>query len=625
MIDIDLFNQSATPQLVIDPIKDDILAANIECQKLLERSLSDMLASKASQLFFSNFSALIIFSQEVLDTGKAWSDQLQLYINDAELPIEVIGKRIQKENQTLIYLNFQSNEELNKKRDNAKAQNHYLSGIGHWNRVSTVFQEFERENQLILDAVGEGIYGVDSSGMTTFVNPTAEKILGYSSQELAGRNMHNIIHHSHADGSHFSAEECPIFHAFRDGNIHINNDDIFWSKSGQPIEVEYTSTPIRDNGSTVGAVVVFRDISQKKLDKQRLVAALEEVKRLKNRLELENAYLQEEIRSEFNHHRIVGKSPAVQNIVQQIDLVSTTDATVLIHGESGTGKELIARAIHETSNRSQRSLIKVNCAAIPNDLFESEFFGHMKGAFTGATSDRPGRFELADGGTIFLDEVGEMPLHLQGKLLRVIQEQQFERVGDSKTRRVDVRIIAATNRKLKNLVEKKKFREDLYFRLNVFPIESAPLRERPEDIPLLTQHFFERTIKKLARPNLRIPLSEIEKLLEYHWPGNIRELENVIERQVILARDENVRFERIASPSKTHTKTFTIEAPAVLTTGDMKAKDKQNIISALEKCRGKVFGENGAAKLLDIKPTTLSSRIKRYNIDTKKFKHQSPT
>lgn len=620
MTDLTYFEHSAGAQVVIHPLENTIIAANSDCKKLLELSIEEILTLKASRLFSPDVPALIVFSQEVLELKKAWSNQLLLNIHNCEIQVEVTGKRVDHGSHTFLYLSFQTSDELNTRRYNSDAQRHYLSGMGHWNRVSIVFQEFERENQLILDAVGEGIYGVDSNGMTTFVNPAAEKILGYNSQELAGRNMHNIIHHSHADGSHFSAEECPIFQAFRDGNIHRNDDDIFWSKTGQPIEVEYTSTPICDNGLTIGAVVVFRDISQRKSDKKRLIAALDEVKTLKNRLELENAYLQEEISSEFNHHQIVGKSPAIQNIIQQINLVAATDATVLIQGESGTGKELIARAIHETSARSQRSLIKVNCAAIPNDLFESEFFGHMKGAFTGATSDRPGRFELADGGTIFLDEVGEMPLHLQGKLLRVIQEQQFERVGDSKTRRVDVRIIAATNRKLKTLVEQKAFREDLYFRLNVFPIESASLRERLEDIPLLTQHFFERTIKKQARPNLRIPLSEIEKLLEYHWPGNIRELENVIERQVILARDETLRFERLTSIPKANVKTINIESSSVLTAGEMKTKDKDNIIAALDKCHGKVFGQDGAAQLLDIKPTTLSSRIKRYDINPRQFK-----
>lgn len=614
------FNYSSTPQIVIEPFLDQIIIANQESCRLFRMNTEEIAATQVSDLFAPSFPELIVFTQEILELGRAWSDHLLVRIGESDLRLEITGRSSKAGDEAYVYLTFQHTDEIRKYRDKSEAQRHYLSGIGHWNRVSLVFQEFERENQLILDAVGEGIYGVDTNGITTFVNPAAEKILGYTAEELSRRNMHSMIHYSQADGSHFCVEDCPIFQAFRDGKIHVVDDDIFWAKSGSPVHVEYTSTPIRDNGFIVGAVVVFHDISQKKADKKRLLEALTEVETLKNRLELENAYLQEEISSEFNHHQIVGKSPAIQNIVEQINLVAATDATVLINGESGTGKELIARAIHEISDRSTRSLIRVNCAAIPEDLFESEFFGHTKGAFTGATSDRPGRFELADGGTLFLDEVGEIPLHLQGKLLRVLQEQQFERVGDSKTRNVDVRIIAATNRDLKSQVEKKSFREDLYFRLNVFPIESVPLRQRRDDIPLLTQHFLERAIKGLNRPQLRIPLSEIEKLKSYHWPGNIRELENVIERQVILTRDNTVRFDGLVSNHETTAHYSEPTIKSVLTVDDVKVRDRRNLLAALEKCHGKVFGNDGAAKLLGMKPTTVASRLKRYAIDAKQFK-----
>ena len=294
---------------------------------------------------------------------------------------------------------------------------------------------------------------------------------------------------------------------------------------------------------------------------------------------------------------------------------------MLINGESGTGKELIARAIHDISDRSSRSLIRVNCAAIPEELFESEFFGHAKGAFTGATADRPGRFELADGGTLFLDEVGEIPLHLQSKLLRVLQEQQFERVGESQTRNVNTRIVAATNRDLKALVAAGHFREDLYFRLNVFPIESVPLRERKEDIPLLTQHLLERVAKRSRKTGLKIPMSEMEKLMAYHWPGNVRELENVIERQIILARGETIRFEGLLS---TRTKSEPQEVAqghsGVLTDREIKEIDRENLKAALQASGGKIFGDGGAAQLLEMKPTTLSSRLKKYAITPADFR-----
>jgi PAS domain S-box-containing protein len=450
-------------------------------------------------------------------------------------------------------------------------------------------------------------------------------MLGWKTEELIGHNIHHVIHHSHSDGGHYSAAECPIYQAFRDGIKRNVDNEVFWRKDGAAIDVEYTSTPIRDNGQLVGAVVIFRDVTQKRLDQQRLLAALSEVERLKHRLELENAYLQEEINSGFNHHRIVGNSPAIRHVIRKIEMVAPTDATTLICGESGTGKELIARAIHELSGRRDRSLIRVNCAAIPEGLFESEFFGHGKGAFTGATGARTGRFELADGGTLFLDEVGEIPLALQGKLLRVLQEQQFERVGESKTRSVDVRIIAATNRDLKELVQKKEFREDLYFRLNVFPIEAASLRERREDIPLLAVHFLRRVATKANKPQLKIPLSQMEKLQQYSWPGNIRELENVIERQVILARGEHVLFPDLELPAAangiSHRPGRNGETCDIYTETELKENEKTNILAALHRTRGKVFGKDGAAELLDIKPTTLSSRIKKYDIDISRYKH----
>lgn len=615
------FSFSATAQLIIDPVPDQIVSANQEACLLFKSDLQALLCCRASQLFSPSFPGFLVFSQELIEHNRGWTDLLHVCIDNEPVRIEVTGRCNKAGDQQLLHLSMQRCDELDERRTRADAQRHYLSGITRWRRVSRVFQEFERENQLLLDAAGEGIYGVDAKGKTTFVNPAAERILGYKAEELAGRNMHTMVHHSHADGSSYHLENCPIFAAFRDGTVHQVEDEVFWTKQGQPIDVEYTSTPIYDNQDIVGTVVIFRDVSQKKADRRKLLEALEEVERLKNRLELENAYLQEEINSEFNHHHIIGNSPAVQQTLQQIELVAPTDATVFIHGESGTGKELIARAIHEISQRSQRSLIRVNCAAIPEDLFESEFFGHIKGAFTGATSDRAGRFELADGGTLFLDEVGEIPLHLQGKLLRVLQEKQFERIGEAKTRDVDVRIIAATNRNLHEQVKAGKFREDLYYRLNVFPIESVPLRQRKEDIPMLTQHFLSKAGRRVNKHNLKIPLSEIDRLCAYQWPGNIRELENVIERQVILARDGILNFNGALATTPLPTgHTGQVNKPAVILDADLKHQQKNSIIEALSRCDGKIFGESGAANLLGLKPTTLASRIKRFGIDPRAFK-----
>jgi len=277
---------------------------------------------------------------------------------------------------------------------------------------------------------------------------------------------------------------------------------------------------------------------------------------------------------------------------------------------------LIARAIHDGSDRSDRPLIKVNCAAVPSELFDSEFFGHVKGAFTGAINDRAGRFELADGGTIFLDEVAEIPLNLQSKLLRALQEGQYERVGDEKTRHVNVRLIAATNRDLKAEVENKNFREDLYFRLNVFPVEAVPLRARLEDVALLTAHFINRINKKLNRPEPKLTNANIKQLQSYRWPGNIRELQNVIERAIITSKGSRMQFELPGSRSENMPLELPDEQSAQLpyTESERIARDRENIALALKISGNKISGENGAAEILGIKPTTLASRIKNMNI-----------
>jgi PAS domain S-box-containing protein len=473
----------------------------------------------------------------------------------------------------------------------------------------------EAMNQLILRAAGEGIYGVNAEGKTTFVNPAAERMLGWSAEELIGRDMHSIVHHTRPDGSHYPEHACPIYAAFRDGAVHQIDSEVFWRKDGTSFSVEYTSTPIRDRGAVVGAVIVFRDVTQRREAEEKLRAAHAEVDRLRERLELENAYLQEEIRIEGNRHGIVGRSAAIQKILRQVELVAPTDATVLISGESGTGKELIARAIHDASKRSRRPLIRINCATIPHELFESEFFGHAKGAIAGTMRDGVGRFELADGGTLFLDEIGEMPIELQGKLLRVLEEKNFERVGEQHTRTVDVRVIAATSGDLKQEVRRGRFREDLYFRLDVFPIESAPLRERRDDIPLLAAHFVEGERRKLKR-ELRLTEGDVRRLMQYDWPGNVRELENVIERAAILARHARLRIDlpntKLATPSAQ------ASSSRLLTDEERRERDRANILAALESCGGKVFGRGGAAELLDVKPTTLASRIKALGIAVEK-------
>jgi transcriptional regulator with GAF, ATPase, and Fis domain len=301
--------------------------------------------------------------------------------------------------------------------------------------------------------------------------------------------------------------------------------------------------------------------------------------------------------------------------MQQIQLVAPTDAAVLVTGESGTGKELVARAIHENSPRKNRVLIKVNCSAVPDTLFESEFFGHVKGSFTGAMKDKPGRFELADGGTLFLDEIGEVPMPMQAKLLRVLQEQEIERVGDTRARKINVRIIAATNRDLKREAEAGRFRQDLFYRLSVFPIEIPPLRERREDIAPLASHFVKQAARRMSRPAPRVTQATMSQLTAHDWAGNVRELQNAVERAVILSQGGPLRFELPENPSAAPAPAGTSSDPSVILTRDeLKRQERESIKAALKESGGKVFGPGGAAELLNMKPTTLASRIKALKI-----------
>jgi PAS domain S-box-containing protein len=605
--------------IVFDPYANRILDVNPAFCQLLDYSAETLLNQQITQLFNSEYAALILFTQAVLDKGSGWTDELVLCTADNKaLEVEVFASRFPHHEQFCITAIVHDRYRLQLLHERAEANVFVRKGITEWKRIEKVFADMERENQLLLEAVGEGIYGVNAEGKTTFVNSAAERILGWTAEELVGKKIHPIMHHTHPDGSHYPSHDCPIYAAFHDGVVHRIENEVFWHKDGTPIPVEYVSTPVVDHGQLVGAVVVFRDVRERKQAEEKLHAALREVEELKQRLELENAYLQEEIRTGHNYKEIVGSSTAIQRLINQIDLVAATDANVLITGESGTGKELIARAIHGASQRCRRPLIRVNCAAIPRDLFESEFFGHIRGAFTGATTDRTGRFELADGGTLFLDEVGEIPLELQSKLLRVLQEGQLEKVGESTTRKVDVRIIAATNRDLQSMVQDKHFREDLYFRLNVFPIDSAPLRSRIEDIPLLATHFLKHACEKFNKHDLVLSKGDMNLLMAYDWPGNIRELQNVIERAVILSRGTRLKLDLPQSAvANAHSEMIRTSSSSetVMTQQALYEMERNNIISALKLSGGKIFGEDGAAAMLDMKPTTLASRIKRLGID----------
>ncbi|MCB2156633.1 sigma 54-interacting transcriptional regulator [bacterium] len=343
--------------------------------------------------------------------------------------------------------------------------------------------------------------------------------------------------------------------------------------------------------------------------------AFAEIERLKAELEDENALLREEVTGFDAHQELLGQSPAMRHLLEQVELVAPTDAAILILGESGSGKELAARAVHRRSRRADRPLVRVNCAAIPRELFESEFFGHVKGAFTGAVRDRVGRFQLADRGTLFLDEIGEIPLDLQSKLLRVLQEGEFERIGEATTRKVSVRIIAATNRDLKAEVLKGRFREDLYYRLSVFPVSVPPLRERREDIPMLLAHFVREATHRLGVKAPSVSAREVSRLQHYNWPGNVRELGHVVERAVIMARGGKADFSFVTSSTPGLSKEENSKSsPDVLRDKELRAEQIANIRRALDETGGRIYGAGGAAELLGIPPSTLTSRIRRWKI-----------
>jgi PAS domain S-box-containing protein len=378
-------------------------------------------------------------------------------------------------------------------------------------------------------------------------------------------------------------------------------------RDGQIRWIEHSCQPVIDQqGSLQGFRASNRDITSRKMSEIDLRKAYAEIEQLKKQLEAETAYLQEEIKLEHNFENIIGNSAALKYVLYKVEQVAAADTSVLVLGESGTGKELVARAIHNSSPRSARPLVKVNCATLPSHLIESELFGHERGAFTGAQARQPGRFEVADGTSIFLDEIGELPPELQTKLLRVLQDGEFERLGSSSSIKVDVRVIAATNRDLEEEVRRGRFRQDLFYRLDVFPITVPPLRDRAEDIPLLTRFFVEKASKRLGKSIEQIPESVVQKLQDYAWPGNVRELENVLERAVINTSGPRLRLaDDLARPAHNQ-KTTSLKS--------LQETEKDHILQVLQSTNWRIDGAKGAAVILDMNPSTLRSRMRKLGI-----------
>ncbi len=763
-----VFNNSAIGVALADA-NGRLLATNATLQKMLGYSESEFEGMTFLEITHEDYREENWTLFKELVEGKR--DQFQ------------IEKQYWRKDGTLIWV--RNNVSIVRGPENAPISVLALSeDITERKRAEEALQVSEERVRLVLNSAAEGIFGCDSQGTCLFCNPAAVRLLGYDEpQDLLGQNMHGLEHHTRVDGTRFPIEECPIYIGMLDNRgVHVD-DEVFWRKDGSSFPVEYWSHPLQRDGKTVGAVVTFFDISERRraederrksedrkctvleinnaiihnltqealfasvyeairgvvafdraafllyqsesktlklvsmdsdreseffrvgkeyqlhesqisasvLEHQEVVTrgdleqprtigehrlvqegiqsycvvplvamgksigtftlwsksrdrynqadaellrevanqiaiaianmqSYEEIKALKGRLEKEIVYLQEEIRTVHNFEEIVGSSPALLKLLRKVDQVAPTDSSVLIYGETGTGKELIARAIHDRSNRKDRPLVKVNCSAISAGLVESELFGHVKGAFTGAFERRIGRFELADGGTIFLDEVGELPLDTQVKLLRVLQEREFEPVGSNKSIRVDVRIICATNRNLQESIKDGTFRSDLYYRLNVFPLEVPPLRERRADIPQLAMFFLSRYARNLGKRIEGISASAKERLINYSWPGNIRELQNVIERALILCNGPILELESdLSNVSAAFVMPVTETAHTVLQADQAQLKtlqevEREHIMAVLQQTHGVIEGASGAARTLGLHPNTLRHRMEKLGI-----------
>lgn len=466
----------------------------------------------------------------------------------------------------------------------------------------------EREAKLgrLVDSAMDAILELDEGLTVRRINPAAEKVFRCPSDKMVGQDFRRVLSD---DG------ETKLLRLIRQLDTLPEGSRYLWipggltarCPDGEAFQAEATLSCFELHNRPF-YTLILRNVNDRLEAEQRIES-----------LRVETEYLREELKYLREGDDLIGDSPPMRRVKRDIEQVADTDAAVLILGETGTGKELIARAVHAASRRRNKPMVTLNCGAIPSTLIESEFFGHEKGAFTGATQKRDGRFTLADGGTIFLDEVGELPLDMQVKLLRVLQEGEFEPVGSSRTKKVDVRVIAATNRDLHQAVQEGKFRADLYYRLNVFPLSVPPLRERCEDIPLLAAAFVRRFSQRLGRPVLRLRADAVDRLTSYDWPGNVRELQNVIERAVITSSGAMLNLDRALPATEPRVRSvpespMTSNEDRIRTAQELEELYRQNLLRALEACKWRVSGHNGAARKLGMNPSTLTSRIKALGI-----------
>jgi PAS domain S-box-containing protein len=464
--------------------------------------------------------------------------------------------------------------------------------------LETELKESERRFRAFMDNNPASIYIKDENDRHIYGNPAALAEVGKKPDEFFGSTTRDLW------PPEVAAKLIELDRKVLKENIPRITEEWSDSASGDVVWRRDIKFPIKlgTDKKLLGGIAL--DITEIKQSEQRLQNAYNEIKHLKEKLEQENIYLREEISLQHGHHKIIGQSDVLKSVLSQAERVAATDSTVLILGETGTGKELLAHSVHDLSSRKEKPMLTVNCSAFPGSLIESELFGREKGAYTGALTKRLGRFEVADGSTIFLDEISELPLELQAKLLRVLEGGSFERLGSSQSIKVDVRVIAATNRDLEKEVSQGRFREDLYYRLNVFPLTVPPLRDRLDDVPLLVWTFVKEYSERMGKRIESIPRKTMESLQRYSWPGNVRELKNMIERAVILSKSPSLHVEIPGSLES--------EVPDNMMT--LEELEKRHIANVLETTGWRVRGKNGAAEILGLKPTTLDSRIKKLGI-----------
>ena len=469
-------------------------------------------------------------------------------------------------------------------------------------RAKEALHDSEERYFLALAGSTDGLWDWDLLSETVFYSDRFREILGYSFEEFPATidSFRSRLHPEDAEAiwtaiERHLQERVPYKVEYR---LQTKSGEYLWFLARGQAIWNTEGKAIRMSGS-------IQDITERKQAELNLQIALSEIQELKEKLEVERAYLQEEIKLEYNYENIIGQSDGLKYVLYKVEQIASSDTTVLVLGETGTGKELVARAIHGLSPRKDRALVKVNCATLPSNLIESELFGHEKGAFTGAHVRQLGRFEVANGASLFLDEIGELPLELQPKLLRVIQDGEFERLGSAGTIKVDVRVIAATNRNLEQEVRRGRFREDLWYRLSIFPITVPPLRERVEDIALLVDFFVDKISKRLGKSIESIPTSVMNILQDYHWPGNVRELENVLERAIINSSGPKLR---LVDELKKQDKDLTS------TKKTLEQVERDHIVRVLEQTNWKVSGQDGAAEILGLNRSTLRARIRKLGI-----------